>query len=288
MAGIVVVGGQESMTNAPHAAVIRQGKKLGDFKLVDTAQLDGLTDAFYGYPMGVTAENGARQYQISREAQDAFALQSHRRAAAATSDGRFTDEIVPVEITGRKGRVTIDADEHIRPDSSAETLARLKPAFEADGTVTAGNSSGLNDGAAALVLMDEDAAIRHGIPPLARIAGWAHVGLDPQVMGLGPIPASRKALERAGWEIGDIGLWEINEAFAAQSLAVVGELGLDRERVNVNGGAIALGHPIGASGARACHPAARDAASRRAARHGGDALHRWRHGHRHGSRTWLR
>jgi len=250
MAGIVVAGGQESMTNAPHVAVLRQGKKLGDLALLDSAQHDGLTDAFYGYPMGMTAENVARQYRIGREAQDAFALNSHRRAAAATDAGRFADEIVPLEIAGRRGTVRVDRDEHIRPDTSVEALARLKPAFEAAGTVTAGNASGVNDGAAAVVLMAEGEAARRGITPLARIAAWAHVGLDPQVMGLGPIGASRKALERAGWQARDVDLWEINEAFAAQSLAVIGELELDPGRVNVNGGAIALGHPIGASGAR--------------------------------------
>ena len=250
MADIVVAGGQESMTNAPHVAVLRQGKKLGDLALLDSAQHDGLTDAFYGYPMGMTAENVARQYRIGREAQDAFALNSHRRAAAATDAGRFADEIVPLEIAGRRGTVRVDRDEHIRPDTSVEALARLKPAFEAAGTVTAGNASGVNDGAAAVVLMAEGEAARRGITPLARIAAWAHVGLDPQVMGLGPIGASRKALERAGWQARDVDLWEINEAFAAQSLAVIGELELDPGRVNVNGGAIALGHPIGASGAR--------------------------------------
>jgi acetyl-CoA C-acetyltransferase len=212
--------------------------------------LDGLTDAFHGYPMGVTAENVARRYNIGREAQDAFALASHRKAAAATDEGRFAAEIAPVEIATRKGPVTITTDEHIRPDTSAEALARLKPAFTDGGTVTAGNSSGVNDGAAALVLMDESEAERRGITPLARIAGWAHAGLDPEVMGLGPIPASHNLFVRTGWSVGDVDLWELNEAFAAQSLAVVGELGIDPARVNVNGGAIALGHPIGASGAR--------------------------------------
>ena len=249
-ADIVVAGGQESMSNAPHVASIRQGKKLGDLSLRDTAMTDGLTDAFYGYPMGVTAENVARQHQIGREAQDAFALGSQQKAAAASLSGRFSGEIVPVEIASRKGTVTIDADEHIRHDATSDGLARLAPAFLDGGTVTAGNSSGINDGAAALVLAGESEAQRRGTVPLARIAGWAHAGLDPQIMGLGPIPASRKALERAGWSIGDVDLWEINEAFAAQSFAVVSELGIDAARVNVNGGAIALGHPIGASGAR--------------------------------------
>ena len=250
MAKIVVAGGQESMTNAPHVAQIRQGRKLGDLALRDTAQLDGLTDAFYGYPMGNTAENVAQRYQIGREAQDTFALDSQRKAAAAAQSGRFADEIAAVDVPSRRGSITVEADEHIRHDASAEALARLKPALLDGGTVTAGNSSGLNDGAAALILLEEAEAERRGLNPLARIAAWAHAGLDPQVMGLGPIPASRKALERAGCTLDDIDLWEINEAFAAQSLAVVSELGLDPGRVNVNGGAIALGHPIGASGAR--------------------------------------
>jgi acetyl-CoA C-acetyltransferase len=249
-AAIVVVGGQESMSNAPHVAAIRQGKKLGNLELVDTVTRDGLSDAFYGYPMGVTAENVARAHQIGRAAQDEFALASQQRASAASTSGRFRDEIVPVEIASRKGPVTVEADEHIRHDTTIEAMARLKPTFTDDGTVTAANSSGINDGAAALVLMTAGEASRRGLAPLARIAAWAHAGVDPQVMGLGPIPASRKALDRAGWRTGDVDLWEINEAFAAQSLAVLGELGLDRERVNVNGGAIALGHPIGASGAR--------------------------------------
>jgi acetyl-CoA C-acetyltransferase len=200
--------------------------------------------------MGRTAENVAHRYRLSREAQDAFALGSQRKASAAARSGRFCDEIVPVEIAGRKGTQTIAADEHIRHDASLAAMAALKPAFAEDGTVTAGNASGINDGAAAVVLMGETEALRRGLAPLGRIAAWAHAGIDPQVMGLGPIPASRRALERAGWQIGDVELWEINEAFAAQSLAVISDLGLDAERVNVNGGAIALGHPIGASGAR--------------------------------------
>ena len=249
-ADIVVTGGQESMTNALHVAAVRQGKKLGDISLRDTVMSDGLTDVFYGYPMGMTAENVARQHQIGREAQDAFALLSQQKASAAAKAGRFANEIVSIEIASRKGPVVVDADEHVRHDASAEAMAKLKPSFLEGGTVTAGNSSGVNDGAAALVLMDEENAARRGIAPLGRIVAWAHAGVDPQVMGLGPIPASRKALERAGWKTGDVDLWEINEAFAAQSLAVVSELGLDPARVNVNGGAIALGHPIGASGAR--------------------------------------
>lgn len=250
VAQIVVAGGQESMSNAPHVASIRQGNKLGDLALRDTVMTDGLSDAFYGYAMGSTAENVARRYQIGREAQDSFALASQRKASAAAGSGRFADEIVAVEIAAGKGPLIVDADEHIRHDASEEAMAKLKPAFAGGGTVTAGNSSGINDGAAALILMREDEAVRRGIIPLARIAGWAHAGVDPQVMGLGPIPASRKALERSGWSVADVDLWEINEAFAAQSLAVISELGLDSKRVNVNGGAIALGHPIGASGAR--------------------------------------
>ena len=249
-AAIVVAGGQESMSNAPHVAAIRQGKKLGDLALIDTVLRDGLSDAFYGYPMGNTAENVAHAHQIDRAAQDVFALASQQKASAASRSRRFIDEIVPVEIATRKGPATIVDDEFIRHDVSAEAIANLRPAFLADGTVTAGNSSGINDGAAALVLMSENEAQRRGLVPLARIAAWAHSGIDPQLMGLGPIPASRKAIERAGWRTGDIDLWEINEAFAAQSLAVIAELGLNPDRVNVNGGAIALGHPIGASGAR--------------------------------------
>lgn len=249
-AEIVVAGGQESMSNAPHVAAIRQGRKLGDLGLEDTVLKDGLVDAFYGYHMGVTAENIAREFQIAREAQDAFALSSQQKASAAAKEGRFASEIVPVEVTGRKGTVVVDADEHIRHDASMDAMSRLKPAFLDGGTVTAGNASGINDGAAAVVLMSAEAASRRGIAPLGRVVAWAHAGVDPKVMGLGPIPASRTALERAGWSVGDVDLWELNEAFAAQSLAVVTELGLDPERVNVNGGAIALGHPIGASGGR--------------------------------------
>lgn len=249
-AEIVVAGGQESMSNAPHVAAIRQGRKLGDLALEDTVLKDGLVDAFYGYHMGVTAENIAREFQIGRDSQDAFALSSQQKASAAAKKGRFANEIVPVEVTGRKGTIVVDADEQIRHDASMDGMARLKPAFLDGGTVTAGNASGINDGAAAVVLMSAETASRRGIAPLGRIVAWAHAGVDPKVMGLGPIPASRMALERAGWSIGDVDLWELNEAFAAQSLAVVSELGLDPERVNVNGGAIALGHPIGASGGR--------------------------------------
>lgn len=249
-ASIVVAGGQESMSNAPHVATLRQGKKLGDITFRDTVASDGLNDAFYGYPMGMTAENVARAHQITRATQDEFALASQQKATAASLARRFAGEIAPVTIEARKGTVTVDADEHIRHDASLESMTKLKPAFLEGGTVTAANASGINDGAAALVLMSEDEAERRNLTPLGRIAAWAHAGVDPQVMGLGPIPASRKALERAGWSTADVDLWEINEAFAAQSLGVISELGLDPARVNVNGGAIALGHPIGASGAR--------------------------------------
>ncbi|UJQ93425.1 acetyl-CoA C-acetyltransferase [Mariluticola halotolerans] len=249
-AEIVIAGGQESMSRAPHVAVLRQGQKLGDISLIDTVMRDGLSDAFYGYPMGKTAENVADLYKLSRQAQDVFALTSQQRASAASKAGRFADEIAPVTVKGRKGDTIVSDDEYIRHDATLESMARLKPAFQADGTVTAANASGINDGAAALVLMSETALAANGTAPLARIAGFAHTGLDPQVMGLGPISASHKALERAGWAVDDVDLWELNEAFAAQSLAVVQDLALDPERVNVNGGAIAIGHPIGASGAR--------------------------------------
>lgn len=249
-ASVVIAGGQESMSNAPHVALLRQGKKYGDVTFRDTIASDGLTDAFYGYPMGNTAENIARAHQITRAAQDEFAFASQQKASVASRGGRFVSEMVPVTITSRKTNVTIDADEYIRHDASIEAIAKLGPAFVEGGTVTAANASGINDGAAALVLMGDDEAGRRGLAPLGRIAAWAHAGIDPQVMGLGPIPASRKMLDQVGWQIGDVDLWEINEAFAAQSLAVVAELGVAPDLVNVNGGAIALGHPIGASGAR--------------------------------------
>lgn len=249
-ASIVVAGGQESMSRAPHAAHLRSGTKLGDVAFIDTAVSDGLTDAFGRMAMGVTAENVARQCGLTREQQDLFALRSQQRASAAQKAGRFADEIVPVTITGRKGETVVSDDEFIRHDASLEGMGKLRPAFEKDGTVTAGNSSGINDGAAALVLMSAAALKESGATPLARIASWATAGLDPNIMGLGPVPASRRALEKAGWKASDVNLWEANEAFAAQSLAVVEQLGIDPERVNVNGGAIALGHPIGASGAR--------------------------------------
>lgn len=249
-AKIIVAGGQESMSMAPHCAHLRGGVKMGDFKMVDTMLKDGLTDAFYGYHMGITAENIARQWQLSRDDQDQYAVSSQNKAEAAQVAGRFGDEILPFVIKGRKGDVTVDQDEYIRAGATLDLMAKLRPAFDKDGTVTAGNASGLNDGAAAVVLMTEEEANRRGIEPLARIASWATAGVDPQIMGTGPIPASRKALEKAGWKVADLDLIEANEAFAAQSCAVVRDLGLDPSIVNVNGGAIAIGHPIGASGAR--------------------------------------
>jgi len=249
-ARIVVAGGQESMSLAPHALHLRSGTKMGDAKMVDTMIRDGLWDAFNGYHMGNTAENVARQWQITREDQDRFALASQQKAAAAQREGRFKDEIVPVTVKGRKGDTVIDADEYLKPDTTIEVLAKLRPAFDKEGTVTAGNASGLNDGAAALVLMSEEEAARRGITPLARIASWATAGVDPAVMGSGPIPASRAALKKAGWTAEQLDLVEANEAFAAQACAVNKDMGWDPARVNVNGGAIAIGHPIGASGAR--------------------------------------
>jgi acetyl-CoA C-acetyltransferase len=249
-ARIVVAGGQESMSMAPHCAHLRGGVKMGDMKMIDTMIKDGLTDAFYGYHMGTTAENVARQWQLSREEQDQFAVASQNKAEAAQSAGRFQDEIVPFVVKGRKGDVTVDADEYIRIGATLDSMAKLRPAFDKEGTVTAGNASGINDGAAAAVLMTEQEASRRGITPLVRIVSWATAGVDPQVMGTGPIPASRKALEKAGWKASDLDLVEANEAFAAQACAVNKELGWDPAIVNVNGGAIAIGHPIGASGAR--------------------------------------
>lgn len=249
-AAIVVAGGQESMSLSPHCAHLRSGVKMGDTKFVDTMIKDGLWDAFNGYHMGNTAENVARQWQITREAQDRFAVASQNKAEAARREGRFRDEIAPVAVPGKKGDVTVSDDEHIRDGTTYDGIAKLKPAFEKDGTVTAANASGINDGAAALVLMSAAEAARRGIAPLARIASFASVGVDPAVMGSGPIPASRKALERAGWKAADLDLVEANEAFAAQACAVNKDMGWDPARVNVNGGAIALGHPIGASGAR--------------------------------------
>ena len=249
-AQIVVAGGQESMSQSPHAQNLRGGQKMGDLAFVDTMIKDGLWDAFHGYHMGQTAENIAARWQITREDQDKFAVASQNRAEAAQKAGRFADEIAPVTIKGRKGDTVVDQDEYIRHGATLESVAGLKPAFTKDGSVTAANASGLNDGAAALVLMSADEAKKRGLKPLARIASWAHAGVEPEIMGTGPIPASRKALEKAGWKVSDLDLVESNEAFAAQSLCVVRELGLDPAKVNVNGGAIAIGHPIGASGAR--------------------------------------
>jgi acetyl-CoA C-acetyltransferase len=249
-ATIVIAGGQESMSQSPHAQNLRNGHKMGDLGFVDTMIKDGLWDAFHGYHMGQTAENIAARWQITREDQDRFAVTSQNRAEAAQKAGRFADEIVPVTIKGRKGDTVVDQDEYVRHGVTLESVSGLKPAFAKDGTVTAANASGINDGAAALVLMTAEEADKRGLKPLARIASWAHAGVDPEIMGTGPIPASRKALERAGWSVGDLDLVESNEAFAAQSLCVLRDLGLDPEKVNVNGGAIAIGHPIGASGAR--------------------------------------
>jgi acetyl-CoA C-acetyltransferase len=249
-ANIIVAGGQESMSLAPHCAHLRGGVKMGDFKLIDTMIKDGLTDAFHGYHMGITAENIARKWQLTREEQDEFALRSQNKAEAAQKAGKFKDEIVPFTIKTRKGDVVVSDDEYIRHGATMDALAKLRPAFDKDGTVTAGNASGLNDGAAAVVLMSEDEAKRRGIKPLARIVSWATAGVDPSIMGTGPIPASRKALEKAGWKAEDLDLVEANEAFAAQACAVNKDLGFNPDIVNVNGGAIAIGHPIGASGAR--------------------------------------
>lgn len=249
-ARIVVAGGQESMSQAPHAQALRTGQKMGDIKLIDTMISDGLWDAFNGYHMGQTAENVADAFRISRADQDAFAVASQNKAEAAQTAGRFDDEIAPVTIKGRKGDVVVDKDEFIRHGATLEAMQGLKPAFTKEGSVTAANASGLNDGAAALVLMSAAEAKARGLEPLARIVSSATAGVDPAVMGTGPIPASRKALEKAGWTVADLDLVESNEAFAAQSLCVLRELGLDPDKVNVNGGAIAIGHPIGASGAR--------------------------------------
>jgi len=247
---VVVCGGQESMSQAPHVAHLRNGVKMGDFQMVDSMIKDGLWDAFNGYHMGNTAENVAKQWQITREEQDAFAAASQNKAEAAQKAGRFSDEIVPVTIKTRKGETVVDADEYPRHGVTAESLAGLRPAFDREGSVTAGNASGINDGAAAVVLMSAEDAAKRGVAPLARIVSWATCGVDPAIMGTGPIPSSRRALERAGWSVDDLDLVEANEAFAAQALAVNKDMGWDPAKVNVNGGAIAIGHPIGASGAR--------------------------------------
>ncbi len=249
-AGIVVAGGQESMSLSPHVAHLRAGQKMGDMSFIDSMIRDGLWDAFNNYHMGQTAENVASQWQISREAQDAFALASQNKAEAAQKAGRFVDEIVPFVIKGRKGDVTVDTDEYVRHGATLESMAKLRPAFAKDGSVTAANASGLNDGAAAVLLMSAAEAEKRGLTPLARIASYATAGLDPSIMGVGPIVASRKALDKAGWKVSDLDLVEANEAFAAQACAVNIDMGWDPSIVNVNGGAIAIGHPIGASGAR--------------------------------------
>ena len=249
-AKIIVAGGQESMTLAPHVAYLRSGVKMGEMKMVDSMLKDGLWDAFNGYHMGNTAENVANQWQLTRDEQDQFAVASQNKAEAAQKAGKFKDEIVPFTVKTRKGDVVVDADEYPRHGSTLEGMAKLRPAFAKEGTVTAGNASGINDGGAAAVLMSEAEAARRGLTPLARIVSWATCGVDPAIMGTGPIPASRKALEKAGWKVGDLDLVEANEAFAAQALAVNKDMGWDPSIVNVNGGAIAIGHPVGASGAR--------------------------------------
>ena len=249
-ATIVVAGGQESMSLSPHAQTMRGGTKMGNVSLVDTMVNDGLTDVFNGYHMGITAENLAEQYQVTRGEQDSFSVASQNKAEAARGSGRFKDEIAPVTIKGRKGDTIVADDEYIRAGATLDSVSGVRPAFKKDGTVTAANASGLNDGAAALVLMSREEAEKRGTPVLATIKSWASAGVDPSVMGIGPVPASKKALEKAGWTVADLDLIEANEAFAAQALSVCKELGLDPDKTNVNGGAIAIGHPIGASGAR--------------------------------------
>ncbi|MCX7327000.1 MAG: acetyl-CoA C-acetyltransferase [Hyphomicrobiales bacterium] len=249
-ATVIVAGGQESMSLAPHVAHLRAGTKMGDMKMLDSMLKDGLLDAFHGYHMGNTAENVALKWQISRDEQDAFAVASQNKAEAAQKAGKFKDEIVPFTISGRKGDIIVDADEYPKHGTTLEGVGKLKPAFSKDGTVTAANASGINDGGAAVVLMTAAEAQRRGLTPLARIASWATAGVDPAIMGSGPIPASRKALEKAGWKAADLDLVEANEDFAAQAIAVNKDMGWDTAKVNVNGGAIAIGHPIGASGAR--------------------------------------
>jgi acetyl-CoA C-acetyltransferase len=249
-ADIIVAGGQESMTLAPHVAYLRSGVKMGEMKLVDSMLRDGLWDAFQGYHMGTTAENVATKFQITRDEQDRFAVASQNKAEAAQKAGKFKDEIIPFTVKTRKGDIVVESDEYPRHGATLDNMAKLRPAFSKDGTVTAGNASGINDGGAAVVLMTEAMAAKRGIAPLARIVSWATCGVDPAIMGTGPIPASRRALEKAGWKIGDLDLVEANEAFAAQAIAVNKDLGWNTDIVNVNGGAIAIGHPVGASGAR--------------------------------------
>jgi len=247
---VVVAGGMESMSGAPHVSNLRNGTKMGTVEFLDTMLKDGLMDAFQGYHMGTTAENIAQKWQITRDEQDKFAVASQNKAEAAVTAGRFKDEITPVTIKGRKGDVVVDTDEYPRFGATLDGMAKLRPAFSKEGTVTAGNASGINDGAAAVVLMSADEAERRGLAPLAKIVSWAQAGVDPAIMGTGPIPASRMALEKAGWTVDDLDLVEANEAFAAQAIAVNKDMGWDTGKVNVNGGAIALGHPIGASGGR--------------------------------------
>ncbi len=249
-AKVIVAGGMESMSLAPHVAHLRNGQKMGDLKFVDSMIRDGLTDAFHGYHMGTTAENVAAKWQISRDEQDKFALGSQNKAEAAQKAGKFKDEITPFTVSTRKGDVVVDQDEYIKAGTTLEGLQKLRPAFSKEGSVTAGNASGINDGAAAIVLMSADEAKKRGLTPLARIVSWATAGVDPAVMGSGPIPASRQALAKANWKVKDLELVEANEAFAAQALAVNKDMGWDPAIVNVNGGAIAIGHPVGASGAR--------------------------------------
>ncbi|WP_114389810.1 acetyl-CoA C-acetyltransferase [Notoacmeibacter marinus] len=249
-ASIIVAGGQESMSMAPHAAHLRGGVKMGDLKMQDTMLKDGLMDAFYGYHMGNTAENVAEKWQLSRDTQDEFAVASQNKAEAAQKAGKFKDEIVPFTVKGRKGDTVVEDDEYIKHGVTKEKIGKLRPAFNKEGSVTAANASGINDGAAAVVLMSEEEASKRGITPLARIVSWATAGVDPQIMGTGPIPASRKALEKAGWKVDDLDIVEANEAFAAQACAVNKDMGWNPDIVNVNGGAIAIGHPVGASGAR--------------------------------------
>jgi len=247
---IVVAGGQESMSVAPHCAHLRSGVKMGNFEMIDTMIKDGLWDAFNGYHMGTTAENVARKWQITRQEQDAFAVASQNKAEAAQKSGRFKDEITPVTVKTRKGDIVVDADEYPKHGTTLEAISKLRPAFDKEGTVTAGNASGINDGAAAVVVMKASEAAKLGKTPIARIVSWAQAGVDPKIMGTGPIPSSRAALKKAGWNVGDLDLVEANEAFAAQACAVNKDLGWDTNKVNVNGGAIAIGHPIGASGTR--------------------------------------